>query len=330
MVGTTISVSAPLIAIVVIAVVVIIVIAKGIRIVPQGMTMVIERLGKYRRTLDSGINLILPFFDRPRAILWDIATSDDTRRKHLTQMIDLREQVYDYPKQSVITKDNVTVSIDALLYFQINDARSACYEVANLTKAIEMLTQTTLRNVVGKLTLDECLTSRDSINNELCQNLDEATDRWGVKVNRVEIKDIEVPASIRTQMEKQMTAEREKRAAILTAEGLKQSRILEAEGYQESEVKKADGEKQAAILRAEGEAESTRLKAEAEAKAIEYVKAQFADGKEYADYLKAIRYIDAQKEIFAGKDVKTIFMPFGTEKALGSIGSLSEIAKESR
>ena len=316
-------------AVVIFAFVAAAVIAAGIRIVPQGMTMVIERLGKYRRTLESGINIIIPFFDRPRMVSWDMPSlTEETKRRRTTCWIDLREQVYDYPKQSVITKDNVTVSIDALLYFQINNAADACYEVANLTKAIEMLTQTTLRNVVGKLTLDECLISRDEINTQLCTILDEATDRWGVKVNRVEIKEIEVPESIRIQMEKQMTAEREKRAAILTAEGMKQSKILEAEGFQESEVKKADGEKQAAILRAEGEAAATKARAEAEAKAIEYVRSQFKDEAAYADYLKAIRYIDAQKEIFRGKDVKTIFMPYGTEKALGGIGSLSELVKQ--
>ena len=301
------------------------ILAKSIRIVPQAMTMVIERLGKYHKTLRSGINFILPFFDSPRSVVWDFPVNEELKTRKRSSWIDLREQVYDYPKQSVITKDNVTISIDALLYFQIMDPMKAVYEVANLTKAIEMLTQTTLRNVVGKLTLDECLTSRDEINTELCRILDEATDKWGVKVNRVEIKDIEVPESIRVQMEKQMTAEREKRAAILTAEGEKQSRILEAEGFQESEVKKANGEKEAAILRAEGDAESTRLRAEAEAKAIESVRNAFGDAAGYADYLKAIRYIDTMKDVFSGKDVKTIFMPYGTEKALGSAGVLSEL-----
>ena len=288
------------------------ILAKSIRIVPQAMTMVIERLGKYHKTLRSGINFILPFFDSPRSVVWDFPVNEELKTRKRSSWIDLREQVYDYPKQSVITKDNVTISIDALLYFQIMDPMKA-------------VTQTTLRNVVGKLTLDECLTSRDEINTELCRILDEATDKWGVKVNRVEIKDIEVPESIRVQMEKQMTAEREKRAAILTAEGEKQSKILEAEGFQESEVKKANGEKEAAILRAEGDAESTRLRAEAEAKAIESVRNAFGDAAGYADYLKAIRYIDTMKDVFSGKDVKTIFMPYGTEKALGSAGVLSEL-----
>ena len=317
-------------SIILIAIVVVAAIALGIRIVPQGMTMVIERLGKYRRTLDSGVNVIIPFFDRPRTVTWDLPVEgeDGRKKRRTTQWIDLREQVYDYPKQGVITKDNVTIEIDALLYFQINDAASACYEVANLTKAIEMLTQTTLRNVIGKLSLDECLTSRDDINTELCRILDEATDRWGVKVNRVEVKDIEVPESIRTQMEKQMSAERDQRAMVSIAEGEKKSKILEAEGYEESEKKKAEGEKAACILRAEGEAEATRLRAEAEAKAIESVKTALGSNTDYASYLKAIRYIDAQKDIFSGKDVKTIFMPFETEKALGSVGALSELVKE--
>ena len=316
-------------AVIIIAIIVIaFVLAKSIRIVPQAMTMVIERLGKYHKTLRSGINFILPFFDRPRSVIWDFPVSDSEKTRRKSVWIDLREQVYDYPKQSVITKDNVSIAIDALLYFQITDPMKSVYEVANLTKAIEMLTQTTLRNVVGKLTLDECLVSRDDINAELCRILDEATDKWGVKVNRVEIKDIEVPESIRIQMEKQMTAEREKRAAILTAEGEKQSKILEAEGFEESEVKKATGEKDAAILRAEGIAESTRLKAEAEAKAIESIKNAFGNDSNYAEYLRAIRYIDTLKDVFAGKDTKTIFMPYETEKAIGSMGVLAEILRE--
>lgn len=305
-------------------------IVRSVRIVPQSFTMVIERLGKYQKTLRSGINFTLPFFDRPRSVAWDLPGKDEEDKKRVTSWIDLREQIYDYPKQNVITKDNVTVGIDALLYFQIMDAQKAVYEVANLTKAIEMLTQTTLRNVVGSMELDEILSARDDINRRLTQTLDEATDKWGVKVNRVELKDIAVPESIREQMEKQMSAEREKRAQILLAEGEKQSHILESEGYKESETNRAEGEKQAAILRAEGEAESTRLKAEAEARAIEYVKAQFADGQDYAAYLRAIRYIDAQKEIFAGKDVKTVFMPYGTENALSAVGAFTRMLDEGK
>ena len=316
-------------AIIILIFVVLVFLFSGIRIVPQGMTMVIERLGKYKRTLDSGINVIIPFFDKPKTISWDLPSTDQrNNKKRTTCWIDLREQVYDYPKQGVITKDNVMISIDALLYFQINNAPDACYEVANLTKAIEMLTQTTLRNVIGKLTLDECLTSRDEINRELCMILDEATDKWGVKVNRVEVKDIDVPESIRSQMEKQMSAERDQRAMVSIAEGEKQAKILEAEGFKTSEINKAEGERQAAILRAQGMAEARRLEAEAEAKAIESVKAVFGSNKEYAEYLRAIRYIDAMKEIFSGKDTKTVFMPYETEKALASLGSIAELIKE--
>ena len=310
------------------------VIATSVKIIPQSTTMVIERLGKYHKTLKSGINIVIPFLDQPKQIDWSVANpieGDDKPEKRIrmrTTKIDLREQIYDYPKQSVITKDNVTLEIDALIYFQITDPEKSVYEVANLPKAIEMLTQTTLRNVVGSMELDESLTSRDEINSKLCVILDEATDKWGVKVNRVEIKDITPPPSIQEEMEKQMKAERERRATILLAEGEKQAEILKAEGFKQSEIARAEGEKESAILRATGESEATRLKAEAEAKAIEYVKSQFNDEKGYADYLKAIRYIDAQKEIFAGKDVKTIFMPYEAQKALGGLGAIGELMKE--
>lgn len=309
-------------------------IATSLKIIPQGTTMVIERLGRYHKTLKSGINIVIPFIDQPKTIDWSIANpfeSDDKPEKRIrmrTTKIDLREQIYDYPKQSVITKDNVNIDIDALIYFQITEPEKAVYEVANLPKAIEMLTQTTLRNVLGSMELDESLTSRDSINTRLCTILDEATDKWGVKVTRVELKNIDPPPSIQEVMEKQMKAEREKRAAILLAEGEKQSAILQAEGMKQAEITKAQGEKEAAVLRAAGEAEATRQKAEAEAKAIEYVKAQFRDEKEYGEYLKSIRYIDAMKDIFSGKDVKTVFMPYETQKALGGIGSIGELIKE--
>ena len=275
-----------------------------------------------------------PILDKPRKIyVRYVREGYDGENRVVVRMsdrIDLREQVYDYPKQGVITKDNVTISIDALLYFQINNAADACYEVANLTKAIEMLTQTTLRNVIGKLTLDECLTSRDDINKELCLILDEATDKWGVKVNRVEVKDIDVPESIRNQMEKQMSAERDQRAMVSIAEGEKKAKILEAEGFKTSEINKAEGDKQASILRAEGEAEARKLRAEAEAAALEKIKEVFGSNEEYYEYLRAIRYIDAMKDIFSGKDTKTIFMPYETEKTLASLGAIGEILKENR
>lgn len=310
------------------------VIGTSIKIIPQGTTMVIERLGRYHKTLKSGINIVIPFIDQPKTIDWSVANpfeGDDKPEKRIrmrTTKIDLREQIYDYPRQSVITKDNVNIDIDALIYFQITEPEKAVYEISNLPKAIEMLTQTTLRNVLGSMELDESLTSRSSINTRLCTILDEATDKWGVKVTRVEIKTIDPPPSIQEVMEKQMKAEREKRAAILLAEGEKQAAILQAEGMKQAEITKAEGEKEAAILRASGDAEATRQKAEAEAKAIEYVKAQFKDEKEYSEYLKSIRYIDAMKDIFSGKDVKTVFMPYETQKALGGLGTIGELMKE--
>lgn len=309
-------------------------IGTSIKIIPQGTTMVIERLGRYHKTLKSGINIVIPFIDQPKTIDWSVANpfeGDDKPEKRIrmrTTKIDLREQIYDYPRQSVITKDNVNIDIDALIYFQITEPEKAVYEISNLPKAIEMLTQTTLRNVLGSMELDESLTSRSSINTRLCTILDEATDKWGVKVTRVEIKTIDPPPSIQEVMEKQMKAEREKRAAILLAEGEKQAAILQAEGMKQAEITKAEGEKEAAILRASGDAEATRQKAEAEAKAIEYVKAQFKDEKEYSEYLKSIRYIDAMKDIFSGKDVKTVFMPYETQKALGGLGTIGELMKE--
>ena len=309
------------------------IIGTSMKIIPQSTTMVIERLGKYHKTLKSGINIVVPFIDQPKTIEWSIANpfeKDDKPEKRIrmkTTKIDLREQIYDYPKQSVITKDNVNIDIDALIYFQITEPEKAVYEISNLPKAIEMLTQTTLRNVLGSMELDESLTSRSSINTRLCTILDEATDKWGVKVTRVEIKSIDPPPSIQEVMEKQMKAEREKRAAILLAEGEKQSAILQAEGMKQAEITKAEGEKEAAMLRASGEAEATKQKAEAEAKAIEYVKAQFKDEKEYSEYLKSIRYIDAMKDIFSGKDVKTVFMPYETQKALGGLGTVGELIR---
>ena len=300
---------------------VVIIIASGLKIVPQGMTMIIERLGRYHKTLQSGLNFILPVFDKPRTISWDLPS--DGKRK--TVWIDLREQVYDYPKQSVITKDNVTISIDALLYFQIMDPMKAVYEVANLTKAIEMLTQTTLRNVVGKLTLDECLTSRDEINTELCRILDEATDKWGVKVNRVEIKDIEVPESIRVQMEKQMTAEREKRAVVAASEGRKLEQINLATGAREAAIAQSEGEKQAEINKAEGQAAATVALANATAEALRRIAAatQEAGGMTAVNLQVAEKYVAAFSEL--AKTSNTLVVPGNMGDLAGMIASAMKI-----
>src|SRR5438067_10364782 len=219
----------------VIALFVLIVLARTVRIVPQARAGVIERLGRYNRTLDAGLAIVLPFVDR------------------LRPLIDLREQVVSFKPQPVITEDNLVVSIDSVIYFQVTDPKAATYEIANYIQAIEQLTVTTLRNVVGGMSLEDTLTSRDQINNQLRGVLDEATGKWGVRVNRVELKAIDPPATIQEAMEKQMRADRDKRAAILTAEGVKQSQILTAEGEKQSAILRAQGQKQAAILKAEGE-----------------------------------------------------------------------------
>ena len=227
-----------LIAVAVVAFVVLVTVVRAVRIVPQATAGIIERLGRYQRTCTPGLTVLVPFVDRMRPLL------------------DLREQVVSFPPQPVITQDNLVVSIDTVIYFQVTDPRSATYEVANFIQAIEQLTVTTLRNVIGGLDLEATLTSRDQINGQLRGVLDEATGKWGIRVNRVEIKAIDPPASVKESMEKQMRADREKRAVILTAEGQKQSQILTAEGQKQAAILTAQGEREAAILRAEGEAKA--------------------------------------------------------------------------
>ncbi len=313
-----------------VAIFVIVFVAAGLKIIQQAETMIIERLGKYNRTLKSGVNIIWPILDKPRQIMWRFKKTDVSGAEiiisKLISKVDLREQVYDFPKQNVITKDNVTIEIDALLYFQITDPMKAIYEIANLPNAIEKLTQTTLRNVIGELDLDGCLVSRDTINSKLRAILDEATDKWGVKVNRVELQDINPPKEIQEAMEKQMRAERSRRAAILTAEGTKKAKILEAEGYKESEINVAEGDKRATILRAEGEAEARLKVANAEAGAIQKVTEaiKLSDG-DPSNYLIAIRYIDTLKDITSGKDNKVIYMPVETTGVLSSLGGIKEM-----
>jgi regulator of protease activity HflC (stomatin/prohibitin superfamily) len=307
---------------------------RGFIIVKQSETMIVERLGKYHRTLSSGINIIIPVIDRPRPIMWRYVREGlDGRaivsRRSVTR-IDLRETVYDFPKQSVITRDNVVTEINAVIYFQVTDPVKAVYEIANLPEAIEKLTQTTLRNVIGEMDLDETLTSRDIINSKLRNVLDEATHKWGVKVNRVELQDINPPHDIRDAMEKQMRAERDKRAKILEAEGTKAQLTLEAEGRKMAEINKAEGEKQAQILRAEGEAEARLRVAEAEAEAIRRVADAVADLKgDPIKYLVAIRYIDTLKDMVShGKDNKTVYIPYEATGVLSSLGGIKEIFRD--
>jgi len=319
-----------LIVLALVAIITIIMAVKGFRIVQQAETVVVERLGKYHRTLHSGVNILWPFFDKPRKIQWRYVTTDVNGhklvRKSEVERIDLRETVYDFPKQNVITKDNVTITIDALLYFQVTDSVKAVYEIANLPDAIEKLTQTTLRNVIGDLDLDQTLTSRDTINAKLRAILDEATDKWGVKVNRVELQDIAPPADIKGAMEKQMRAERDRRAAILEAEGQKKSAVLVAEGQKEAQIARAEGEKRSTILVAEGQAEARLKVAEAEAQSIKKITETIKESKgDPATYLLAVKYIEALKEMVSGKDNKVVYVPYEASGILGSVGLIKEI-----
>ena len=282
-----------LIVVLVLIAVVLIVLAQSVRIVPQARAGIVERLGRYSRTLDPGLHFVFPFVDRLRRPL-----------------VDLREQVVTFPPQPVITQDNVTISIDTVFYFTITDPFRATYEVANLLLAVEQLTVTTLRNVIGSLSLEEALTSRDKINSDLRIVLDEATERWGIRVNRIELKSIDPPGSIQEAMEKQMRAERDKRAAILTAEGFKQSQILEAEGR-----------KQAAILTAEGERQSKILRAQGEGEAIVTVFNAIHDGKPSRELL-TYQYIQALPQIAAGEGVTLMVVPSDATAAMGAIAAL--------
>ena len=288
----------PLIIVGVVAVIVLTVLARTVRIIPQARAAVVERLGRYSRTLSPGLALVVPFVDRIRP------------------MIDLREQVVSFPPQPVITEDNLVVNIDSVIYFQVTDAKSATYEIANYIQAIEQLTVTTLRNVIGGLALEKTLTSRDEINDRLRGVLDEATGKWGIRVNRVELKAIDPPASIKDSMEKQMRADREKRATILQAEGQKQSAILTAEG-----------EKTAAILRAEGQRQSVILNAEGQAKAIDTVFRAIHEGKPDPQLL-AYQYLQMLPQIAQGDSNKVWIIPSEFQQALGKIGGALGIGDE--
>ena len=284
-------------------------------IIPQSETKIVERLGKYYATLKPGINIIIPFIDRAKSIV----VLNHGRYMYSTT-IDLREQVYDFPKQNVITKDNVQTEINALLYFQIVDPFKATYEINNLPNAIEKLTQTTLRNIIGELELDETLTSRDTINKKLSAVLDDATDKWGVKVNRVELQDITPPATVLNAMEKQMQAERNKRAQILTSEGEKAADILASEGEKTAIINKAEAAKQQAILEAEGEAQARIRKAEAEAKAIELITEAVGKSTNPANYLLAQKYIQMMQELAEGDKTKTVYLPYEATNLLSLRG----------
>jgi regulator of protease activity HflC (stomatin/prohibitin superfamily) len=277
------------IVIIIVALIVFVTLARTIRVVPQARAAVVERLGRYSRTLSPGLTLVVPFIDRIRST------------------IDLREQVVSFPPQPVITEDNLVVSIDSVIYFQVTDAKAATYEIANYIQAIEQLTVTTLRNVIGGLALEKTLTSRDEINSRLRGVLDDATGKWGIRVNRVELKAIDPPASIQDSMEKQMRADREKRATILEAEGARQSQILQAEGQKQSAILQAEGEKQAAVLRAEGQS-----------KAIETVFAAIHEGKPDAELL-AYQYLQTLPLIAQGEANKVWIIPSDLQQTIGRV-----------
>lgn len=296
---------------------------KSLVIIPQSETKIIERLGRYYATLKPGINIIIPFIDHAKEIV-----SIKRGRYVYSNSIDLREQVYDFDKQNVITKDNVQTQINALLYFQIVDPFKAVYEISNLPNAIEKLTQTTLRNIIGELELDQTLTSRDTINTKLRAVLDDATNKWGIKVNRVELQDITPPESVLQAMEKQMQAERNKRATILTSEGQKAAAILKSEGEKTAIINKAEADKQMAILNAEGEAQARIRKAEAEAIAIEKITEAVGKSTNPANYLLAQKYIQMLEELATGDKAKTIYLPYEATNLMGSIGGIKELFKE--
>ncbi|MBQ7125547.1 SPFH/Band 7/PHB domain protein [bacterium] len=304
-------------------------VSKGVIIVQQAEVVIVERLGKFDRVLESGFNFIIPIIEAPRAIDWKITQKGyDGATYTMIQKrtrIDLREAVYDFPRQNVITKDNVSISINALLYFQIVDPKSAVYEIQNLPDAIEKLTQTNLRNLVGQLDLDESLVSRDKINHELRAILDDATNKWGVKVNRVELQDIIPPTDIQSAMEKQMKAERDRRAAILEAEGLKKSAVLKAEGEKEAAINRAEGEKQANILKAEGVAQARILEADGEKEAIQRIINALADKGQPDKYLIAMKYLETMKSITSGQDNKVVYMPYEATGILSSVDGIKQM-----
>ncbi len=295
-----------------------IILAKATYIIGQAEVVIIERLGKFHRILHPGIHFVIPFFDHPRSVVWTFVKQDPSGRRTYRytttkNRIDLREAVYDFPKQNVITKDNVTMEINALLYYQITDPKWAIYRINNLPEAIEKLTQTKLRDVIGSMDLDESLSSRDLINTKLTETLDEATDKWGVKVNRVELQEVTPPIDIRQAMEKQMRAERDKRALILEAQGEKQAAILTAEGAKQARLERAEGEAKARLMVAKAESEAIRVIADA------------LPGKDPSSYIIATNYIKALSEMTQGKDGKLIILPYEASGLMGSVAGIKEI-----
>jgi len=303
------------------------ILVAGVKIIGQAEVMVIERLGRFHRVARSGLNLLIPFIERPRPIDVRYIEADVSGMKRInagtTSRIDLREQVLNFPSQPVITKDNVTIDIDAVLYYRIADPQKATYSIQNLPYALETLTRTTLRNIVGEMELDQTLASRDQINNRMREVIEEAAVSWGVDVTRVELQSIEPPNDIQQAMELQMRAERERRAAVTNAEAGKRAAILESEGHKESQVRKAEGEKEASVLRAQGLAEARLAMAHAEAESIRQIAAALPEGQ-VAMYLLGLKYLEALPKLAEGKG-STIFLPTEASAVMGAVGALREM-----
>ncbi len=295
---------------------------KTLKIVPQSAVLLIERLGKFNRLATSGLNIIVPFFEAPRTVYWTNV------RPGLSQ-IDLREQFIDLPPQPVITRDNVTIHVDSVVYWQITDPIKAVYEVADLVGGLVQLTITGMRAVMGDMDLDHTLSQRDQINAKLRLILDEATDKWGVKVTRVDVKNINPPEDVRITMEKQMTAERTRRALVLQAEGDKQAAITRADGEKQASIMRAEGEKQSAILSAEGAAQARLVAVEAESQSISRISSAMESHGNPAQYLITARYIESLRDMTRSNNAKVIFMPVETSSMLSSIGTFKEMFTES-
>src|SRR5438045_7974801 len=300
-----------------IGIVLLVIAAKTIKIVPQASVMLIERLGRFSKVASGGLNILVPFRDKPRAVYWT------NTRRGLTS-IDLREQYIDLPPQPVITRDNVTIHVDSVVYWQITDPVKAVYEMNDLVGGIVQLTITGMRAVMGDMDLDHTLSQRDQINAKLRIILDEATDKWGVKVTRVDVKNINPPEDVRVTMEKQMTAERNRRALVLQAEGDRQAAITRAEGDKQAAVPRAEGEKQSAILAAEGAAQARLRNAEAESEAITRIAKSIPSG-DPGQYLITTRYIESLRDMTKTSNAKVIFMPVETSAMLSSIGAIKEV-----
>ncbi len=295
-----------------------IVAAKTIKIVPQSTVMLVERLGRFNYVAAGGLNVIWPFLDRPRSVYW-------TNARPGLSLIDLREQFIDLPPQPVITRDNVTIHVDSVVYWQITDPVKAVYEVNDLIGGIVQLTITGMRAVMGDMDLDHTLSQRDQINAKLRLILDEATDKWGVKVTRVDVKNITPPDDVRVTMEKQMTAERNRRALVLQADGERQAAITRAEGEKQAAVTRAEGEKEAAILQAEGAAQARLRNAAAEAEAIARIAQAMEGHGNPAEYLITTRYVDSLRDMTRTNNSKVIFMPVETSSLLSSVGAIKEV-----